>query len=259
MLDLSEPEEETPASAHTGSGGTTGIGGRNSGESRNGGRRSAVVYGEHSSRRRQREEHVSVLDDAHPATTWTEQDRGSGGMTITLRWEPLKTSSGLPRPSDFHLGAFWQSADRAEGILQTLGNSISAPGAAGSRQVLRLGRRDEHEGQTVFVDLATLPTFRRFFVYAYGQHGSPEWALLRPEMVVTAPSGESLSIRPGEAPASARLCVIASFHVVDGDLVIRRENDYVDGVQANAGETYGWFLDWNPDGMTLRTSGRARG
>jgi uncharacterized protein involved in tellurium resistance len=179
-------------------------------------------------------------------------------MTITLRWEPLKTSSGLPRPSDLHLGAFWQAGDRADGVMQTLGNTISAPGAAGPRQVLRLGRRDEREGQTVFVDLATLPTFRRFFVFAYGQHGSPEWALLRPELVVAAPSGESLTMRLGEAPPSARLCVVASFHVVDGDLILRRENDFVDGVQADAASRYGWALDWNPDGMTVRTTGRSQ-
>ena len=143
--------------------------------------------------------------------------------------------------------------------MQTLGNTISAPGAAGPRQVLRLGRRDEREGQTIFVDLATLPTFRRFFVFAYGQHGSPEWALLRPELVVAAPSGESLTMRLGRRRApERRLCVIASFHVVGGDLVIRRENDYVDGVQADAAARYGWALDWNPDGMTLRSSVRDR-
>lgn len=216
------------------------------------GRSDLIEYGEHSSRVRQRAEQVSRLDDSHPATVWTSEQRGSGAMTITLRWEPLQTARGLPRPSDLHLGAFWQGVDRAEGVLQTLGNAISAPGAAGPRQVLRLGRRDEREGQTIFVDLATLPTFRRFFVIVYGQHGTPEWSLLRPELTVLAPSGVHVALRLGEAPSAARSCVVASFHVVGDDLVLRREDDFVAGPQAEAGSRYGWDLDWNPDGMTLR-------
>jgi stress response protein SCP2/uncharacterized protein involved in tellurium resistance len=216
-------------------------------------RPSRVAFGEHSSRYRQRQEHVTVLDDDHPVTTWTEDERGSGGMTVTLRWEPLSTSSGLPRPSDLQLGCLWQAGDRAAGVMQTLGNSISAPGLLGPRQVLRLGRRDEREGQTIFVDLAALQEFRRFFVFAYGLHGSPEWEALRPEIVVTAPSGENLTMRLGTASPSARICVVASFHVSADDLVIRREDVFLDGTQADAAARYGWTLEWNPDGMTLRT------
>lgn len=214
---------------------------------------SRVVFGEHSSRYRQRREHVTVLEDDHPVTTWTEDDRGTGGMTVTLRWQPLSTSSGLPRPSDLQLGAFWQAGDRAAGVMQTLGNAISAPGLLGPRQVLRLGRRDEREGQTIFVDLAALQEFRRFFVFAYGLHGTPEWEALRPELVVTAPSGENLTMRLGTSSQSARICVVASFHGSADDLVIRRENVFLDGTQADAAARYGWVLEWNPDAMTLRT------
>jgi uncharacterized protein involved in tellurium resistance len=179
-------------------------------------------------------------------------------MTITLTWEPLQTSSGLPKPSDLHLAAFWQANDRSEGLMQTLGGAISAPGAAGPRQVLRLGRRDEREGQTIFVDLATLASFKRFFVFAYGQHGSPDWAALRPLLTVAAPSGEQLTMRPGDAPPGARLCVVASFHVVQGDLVLRRENDFVTGMPSDAAFRYGFDLDWNPEGLTLRSGPTAR-
>ncbi len=174
-------------------------------------------------------------------------------MTVTLRWEPLLTATRLPRPSDIQLGCFWEASDRdVAGVMQTLGNMLSAPNVQGRRQVLRLGRRDEREGQTLFVDLVGLQDFRRFFVFAYGLHGSPEWEALRPELEVTAPTGEHLTIRLGTDAPGARLCVAASFHVSDGDLVIRRENDLIEGVQADAAARYGWTLDWNPDGMTLR-------
>ena len=113
--------------------------------------------------------------------------------------------------------------------MQTLGNTISAPGAAGPRQVLRLGRRDEREGQTIFVDLATLPTFRRFFVFAYGQHGSPDWGALRPQLdgrravrrgAVDAPRGRDRPVRGCAWSPRSTWC--------RADLVVRRENDFVD-------------------------------
>jgi uncharacterized protein involved in tellurium resistance len=113
-------------------------------------------------------------------------------------------------------------------------------------------RRDEREGQTIFVDPGALPTFKRFFVFVYGQHGAPKWALLRPVLTVAARTGEHLTIRLGEAPPSARICVAASFHVVQGDVIIRRENDFIDGAQADAAVRYGWSLEWNPDRATLR-------
>jgi uncharacterized protein involved in tellurium resistance len=263
MLDLSGPEPAHGGAdvAHRSSGGaSSGASGPGTSAKTDGGAPPVghVEYGEHSSRYRQRREQVDTLDDTHPATTWTAARRGTGGLTVTLRWESLTTASGLPRPSDLHLGAFWQAVDHHEGVMQTLGNTISAPGASGSRQVLRLGRRDERDGQTIFVDLATLPIFRRFFVFAYGQHGTPEWASLRPELLVEAPTGARLTLRPGETSSAARLCVLASFHVVGEDLIVRRENDYVDGTESDAAVRYGWHLDWNPDGMTLRAAAPSR-
>ncbi|MCM3884390.1 TerD family protein [Frankia sp. R82] len=216
---------------------------------------STVRVGAHSSRHRQRTEQVDTLDDDHPATIWTAANRGTGAMTITLRWSTLTTRTGLPRPSNIHLGCLWQAgpAPAASGVLQELDGLVSAPGRGARRQVLRLGRRDERDGQTLFVDLASLPTFRRFFVYAYGLRGVPPWAELRAELDVRAASGEQLTVRLGAAPSDAPLCVVASFHVVEDDLVIRRENDFLPRTQADAAARYGWALDWAPGGTTLRT------
>jgi stress response protein SCP2/uncharacterized protein involved in tellurium resistance len=212
-----------------------------------------LVFGERSSRARQRAERVTMLDDDHAATAWTAAKRGgTGSLTVTLRWTRLTTNSGLPRPSDLQLGCFWQALDGSAGLLQTVGGATTAPGGAGSRQVLALAPRDEAEGQKLFVDLRALATFKRFFVVAYGLHGAPEWSQLRPLVTVSARTGESLDIRLGEAPAGARTCVVVSFHVAQDDLVIRRENDFLGGSQAEAAERYGWALDWNREGTALR-------
>ncbi|MDT3440543.1 TerD family protein [Pseudofrankia sp. BMG5.37] len=218
------------------------------------GRRPAgpALFGERSSRYRQRLEHVTELDDDHPATAWTAEKRGSGSMTITLTWAPLTTRTGLPRPSDLYLGCLWQALDGSAGVLQTLGGATSAPGRGAGRQVLALAPRDEHEGQKIFVDLRALETFKRFFVFAYGLRSAPQWNLLRGELTVGARTGEHLDIPLGDAPPTARTCVIASFHVAQDDLVIRRENAFFDGTQAEAAAHYGWALPWNPDGMTIR-------
>jgi len=211
-----------------------------------------VLFGERSSRYLQRLEHVTELNDDHPATAWTAEKRGSGAVTVTLTWAPLTTRTGLPRPSDLHLGCFWQALDGSVGLLQALGGATSAPGRGADRQVLALGPRDEHEGQKLFVDLRALDTFKRFFVFAYGLRSAPEWDLLRCVLTVSARTGEHLAIPIGAAPPAARTCVLGSFHVAQDDLVIRRESTFFDGPQSEAAASYGWSLPWNPDGMTIR-------
>ncbi|ADP83159.1 TerD family protein [Pseudofrankia inefficax] len=259
-LDLGGGGYDTPAPADHGPGPSAlDLGGRpgasgagRSGASSGDGPR-PVTFGERSARYRQRLEHVTALDEGHPVTAWTAEKRGSGSLTVTLRWTALTTRTGLPRPSDLQLGCLWQALDGASGVLQTLGGATSAPGAGASgRQVLALTSRDEHEGQTMFVDLRALATFKRFFVFAYGLHGAPEWDLLRPVLTVGARTGESLEIRLGDAPAGSRTCVVASFHVAQDDLVIRREDVFLTGPQAEAALRYGWSLEWTPDGMSLR-------
>jgi uncharacterized protein involved in tellurium resistance len=71
-------------------------------------------------------------------------------------------------------------------------------------------------------------------------------------LTVSARTGENVEIRLGEAPASARTCVVASFHLAQDDLIIRREDDFLPGPPSEAAPRYGWTLDWNPDGLTLR-------
>ncbi len=243
VLDLSEPSVTTPAAAPAAPAAPA--------------HRppARVEVGERSSRHRQRAEQVDALDDDHPATVWTAEKRGSGALTVTLRWSPLTTRTGLPRPSDLHLGCLWQANDGAAGVIQILGNvpgALSAPGLGAPRQVLRLGTRDERDGETLFVHLGALATFRRFFVFAYGLRAAPEWSLLRSVLTVAAQTGEHLTLRLGDAPPNARICVVSSFHVVDDDLIIRRENDFMEGTQADAAERYGWSLEWNPDRTTPR-------
>jgi uncharacterized protein involved in tellurium resistance len=235
---------DTPVAASSGpSGGPTGGLGRLAGD---------IAFGERSSRHRQRAERVGALDDDHPVTAWTAEQRGAGALTVTLRWTQLTTRAGLPRPSDLQLGCFWQALDGSSGLLQAVGAATTAPGGGGGRQVLALAPRDERDGQKMFVDLRSMATLKRFFVFAYGLHGAPEWEGLRPRLTVAARGGETLEIPLGDAPAGARTCLVASFHVAQDDLVIRRENDFHEGPQAEAAVAYGWSLDWNPDGSTLR-------
>ncbi|WP_241840325.1 hypothetical protein [Frankia sp. CcI49] len=204
---------------------------------------------ERSSRYRQRHERVSTLDEEHPATIWTGEQRGTGGaMTVSLNWTPLTTRTGLPRPGNIHFGCFWQALDGETGVIQQYGAGTATGTGRAGRQVLRLVGGDERDEQTIFADLGTLATFKRFFVYAYGLHRAPEWALLRPSVVVSARTGEQLTIRLGNAPENARTCVAASFHMVGDDLVIRRENDFVEGAQADAAVRYGWPRGWDTGG-----------
>ena len=41
-------------------------------------------------------------------------------------------------------------------------------------------------------------------------------------------------------------------------VVLRRENDFVTGMPSDAASRYGFDLDWNPEGLTLRSGPTAR-
>ena len=196
-----------------------------------------------------------MLDDDAPSVTIPGAERSSGTLRITLRWEQQVTSAGLHRSSDVHLGCFWQTRDRHAGALQSLGELLAAPGF-GARQVLRLGPRSEQEGEEVLADAAHLDLLRRmvFYVYAVGPQ-PPDYARLAPHLTLARRGGGSLQMWTGDPPEGARTCAIASVHAVDGDLVVRRENEFFTGTARDVALAYGFDdLDWNHEGTVPRPS-----
>ncbi|NIZ92686.1 hypothetical protein F1544_16985 [Kineosporiaceae bacterium B12] len=196
-----------------------------------------------------------MLDDETPVTTVTAAQREGGTLRILLQWERQVTARGLQRSTDVHLGCLWETQDRHSGAVQSLGDLLMAPGY-GARQVLRLGPRSEEAGEELLVDGRHVDVLRRLVLYLYSTNEqAPDFAALAPHLTVRRRDGSRLQMWAAGAPAGARTCALASVHHVAGDLVVRRENEFFPGPQAEVAAAYGFDdLEWGPGGTTPRTA-----
>ncbi|WP_432573763.1 hypothetical protein [Kineococcus sp. SYSU DK005] len=201
-----------------------------------------------------RSEELLVLDDERPVARVPAAERGSGTLRVLLQWEPRVTASGVRRSTDLHLGCLWQTRERRDGLVQSLGDLLAAPGY-GARQVLRMGARTE-DGEELLVDTRHLDLLRRLVLYVYAVRPEPpDYAALAPRLTLRRRDGSRLQARATGAPAGARTCALVSIHDVGGDLVVRRENEFFIGPQREVAEAYGFDdIAWTPDGTLPRTT-----
>ncbi|GAB3694628.1 hypothetical protein GCM10028814_34790 [Angustibacter aerolatus] len=197
------------------------------------------------------ERRIVLDDDARVVTLTTDDLPRRGALRTTLRWQRLVTSTGLLRASDVHLGCLWQTTNGYSGAVMSDG-ALSAPGF-GARQVLSLGMRSEDDGELLLADLANLDLMQRLLFFAYGKHADPDWTALRPELVVRLPTGGRLELRVGAPDVpGARCLAVASAHLVDGDVILRREHEFVAGPPREVALAYGWDLAWTDGGTVVR-------
>ncbi|GAB7191279.1 hypothetical protein NUM3379_19860 [Kineococcus sp. NUM-3379] len=194
-----------------------------------------------------------MLDRERPVTTLRAAQRSGGTVRATLTWRPQLSRAGVRLSTDVHLGCLWELRDGPAGIVQDLGGAFSAPGF-GARQVLRLGPRSEETGEELLLDLRHVDALRRMVLFATGRRRSPDWAALDAVLTVRLPTGERLRVALEPPPGPALSCAVVSVHNVGGDLVLRRELDYLDGPQRAVAEAYGWDLPFGPDGTSVPTT-----
>ncbi|MGI4896736.1 MAG: hypothetical protein ACRYF3_16645 [Janthinobacterium lividum] len=194
-----------------------------------------------------------VLDADEPTRTVAAAQRRGGTLRVTLEWERQRTSSGLHRSSDVHLGCLWETRARHSGAVQSLGELLAAPGY-GAHQVLRLGTRSEDGGEQILVDAKHLDVLRRMVLYVYAVGAAaPDYTALAPRLSIGRRGGGTLEVWSSEPPEGARTCAIASIHNVAGDLVVRRENEFFLGPQRDVALAYGFDdFEWGGDGTVPR-------
>jgi tellurite resistance protein TerA len=198
-------------------------------------------------------ERRTVLDADDPAVTLRAADLPRAGrLSVVLEWDRPRTRGGVQSSTDVHLGCLWQTVTGHSGVVQSAGGLLSAPGF-GARQVLRLGPRSEDEGEPLTVDLTTVDTMRRLLLFASGQRTPPPWEALGVHLSLQLPSGARVLMWPSEPAEPSTSIAIASVHVVEGDLVVRREDEPFAGPAREVALAYGWDLEWAPDGTVPRT------
>jgi hypothetical protein len=166
-----------------------------------------------------------VLTRKAPTVTLTRVQSGIGSLIVEAACSPAV--------GDLRLGAAYQLGAGQTSVVQRESNVTTAPPA--SRRPVILGQRGQFEKLTV--DLVQVRGLERFVVYAYSaSSGVLSWG---GTLVLTTFGGARIEMPLDRAP-SANVVVLVSVFSIDGELVIRSENEEIAGTVRDACLAYGF-------------------
>jgi tellurite resistance protein TerA len=195
-----------------------------------------------------------VLTKSAPTISLTKHSGGTGMMRVNLNWTARTESGGggfFKRPSasiDLDLGCLYEFTDGSKGVVQALGNAFSASPSGVTEPVIRLDGDDRSgsntAGENLFINLAYASQIRRIMVFAFIYEGVPNWAAANGVVTLYPATGPEVEVRLDESRDGSRICGIAMLESSGGDLVVRREVNYLNGGQRALDEAYGWGMRW---------------
>jgi tellurite resistance protein TerA len=195
-----------------------------------------------------------TLTKAAPSVSLTKGGGGNAGqLRINLQWHSgaVQEKRGLfgKRSSgaiDLDLACLWEFTDGTKGVVQALGNAFQAP--YNGTPIIRLDGDDRSGsavgGENMFIDLSRVNEIRRILVFAFIYEGVPNWASADGVVTLFPARGPEIEVRLDEADSSAPTCVIASLENDGGELLVKREINYIRGGQADVDRAYGWGMEW---------------
>jgi len=199
-----------------------------------------------------------TLTKSAPSVSLTKRGGAGGQLRVNLQWStgvaPAPAKKGLfsrltgggPQGIDLDLACLWEFTDGSKGVVQALGNAFQAPYAG--QPIIRLDGDDRSGsvsgGENMFIDLSRINEIRRILVFAFIYEGVPNWASADGVVTLFPSSGPEIEVRLDESDPSAPTCVIAMLENTGGELVVRREVQYIRGGQADVDRAYGWGMEW---------------
>jgi tellurite resistance protein TerA len=199
-----------------------------------------------------------TLTKSAPSISLTKRGGAGGQLRVNLQWStgvaPAPAKKGLfsrltgggPQGIDLDLACLWEFTDGSKGVVQALGNAFQAPYAG--RPIIRLDGDDRSGsvsgGENMFIDLSRINEIRRILVFAFIYEGVPNWASADGVVTLYPSSGPEIEVRLDESDPSAPTCVIAMLENTGGELVVRREVQYIRGGQADVDRAFGWGMEW---------------
>ena len=195
-----------------------------------------------------------ILTKAAPTISLTKHAGQTGQMRVNLNWTARADAGGgglFKRHAaaiDLDLGCLFEFTDGSKGVVQALGNSFVASPRGVSEPVIRLDGDDRsgssEGGENLFINLAYTAQIRRILVFAFIYEGVPNWAAANGVVTLFPAQGPQVEVRLDESRDGARICGIAMVENSGGELVVRREVNYLDGGQRALDEAYGWGMRW---------------
>jgi tellurite resistance protein TerA len=180
--------------------------------------------------------------------------KNTGGLLrVNLNWnarpsQPRGFFSKADPPLDLDLGCLYEFSDGRKGVVQALGNSFTAFSQLSSAPVIRLDGDDRSGsvagGENLLIDLNQVATIRRILVFALIYEGAANWASAAGVATLFPATGPTVTINLDDPRDGARICAIAQLVGEAGELIVKREVNYINGGQRALDEAYGWGMRW---------------
>jgi tellurite resistance protein TerA len=191
-----------------------------------------------------------TLTKAAPTVSLTKHGASRGTLQVNLNWDARPPAKGFFKKTvqlDLDLGCLYEFADGTKGVVQALGNAFTARNRAG-KQLLRLDGDDRSgrvsTGENLFVDLSDPSAIKRILVFALIYEGAANWAAANGVATLTPVGAPPIEVLLDDPRDGARICAIAQISYQGGEVVIKREVNYINGAQRALDEAYGWGMNW---------------
>ncbi|HEX3336137.1 MAG TPA: hypothetical protein VHS54_06725 [Jatrophihabitans sp.] len=191
-----------------------------------------------------------TLTKAAPTVSLTKHGGASGLLRVNLNWDAKAPERGFFKKHtqlDLDLGCLYEFSDGSKGVVQAMGNAFSATDRS-RRRIIWLDGDDRSgkvtTGENLFVDLANASVVKRILVFALIYEGAANWAAANALATLVPLGAPPVEIRLDDPRDGARICAIAMIENKSGEIVVRREINYLNGAQRLLDETYGWGMNW---------------
>ncbi|MFD3947293.1 TerD family protein [Streptomyces sp. NPDC058579] len=184
---------------------------------------------------------------------WTTRT-GKTDDTRAGRWalgRPRKAPGHAAAALDLDLCVLYELTDGSKGVVQALQGfgSLHEPPYIQLDADDRTGARAEGENLTINLDHAD--AFRRLLVFVVIYEGASDFGDLNATVTLQSRGAAPIEFALDECTVPARTCALALLTQEDGDLLVRREAQFLVNrpgisMQQTADEAYGWGLNWTP-------------
>jgi tellurite resistance protein TerA len=180
----------------------------------------------------------------------TKHGGATGTLRVNLNWNARPPERGFFKKQtqlDLDLGCLYEFADGTKGVVQALGNAFTARNGSGS-QLISLDGDDRSGsvagGENLSVDLTDPSKIKRILVFALIYEGAANWAAAQGVATLYPVGAAPIEVLLDEPRDGARICAIATISNQGGEVVVKREVNYIDGAQRALDEAYGWGMNW---------------
>ncbi|MFL6075831.1 MAG: tellurium resistance protein [Mycobacteriales bacterium] len=205
-----------------------------------------------------------TLTKSQPTVSLTKRGAAGGWLRVNLNWNARPAAAPPPAGGgflkrlaakaaaassggiDLDLACLYEFTDGSKGVVQALGNAFASKNSGSPIVTLdgddRTGTNTE--GENLRIDLGRVAEIKRILVFTFIYEGAPNWAAADGVVTLFPASGPPVEVRLDESDPQSRTCAIAMLENSGGDLVVRREVQYIRGGQKELDEAYGWGMRW---------------